>query len=319
MAKKVVLDVDTGCDDAIAILLALNSPELDVIAIGTTHGNVESDLGALNTLRVLERVGRGDIPVAVGAAAPLNQPLHTARWVHGEDGLGNLHLPLPAGEPTGEHAADQVVRLARRYPGEITLIAVGPFTNLALALAMEPRLPQLLHEVIIMGGSALAGGNLSAWGEANIAHDPEAAAAVFNAPWPMTMIGLDVTMQAWLTREMHAELGRCPAPAAQLAHQVLVHYLAFYDSVHARGACAQHDALAVAVAVDPTLVEAPLLPARVETRGEFTRGMTVVDRRGLVADRIPHLFPDRDSWHVRVALGLDAERFGRMLMERLMR
>lgn len=319
MPKKVVLDVDTGCDDAVALLLALNSPELEVIAIGTTHGNVEAELGALNTLRVLERVGRADIPVAVGAAAPLNQPLATARWVHGEDGLGNLNLPPPAGRPTGEHAADQVVRLARQYPGEITLIALGPLTNLALALASEPRLPELVREVIVMGGSAFYGGNLTAWAEANIGHDPEAAAAVFAAAWPVTMVGLDVTMRAWFTREMHAELGRCPRPAAQLAYQVLRHYLDFYDSFYGRGGCAQHDALAVAVAIDPTLVKAPLLPVHVETRGVHTRGMTVVDHRGHLADRAPFLFPDRDRWHVRVALEVDADRFLALLMERLMR
>ncbi|MFO7172134.1 MAG: nucleoside hydrolase [Bacillota bacterium] len=319
MPKKVILDVDTGCDDAVAILLALNSPELEVLAIGTTHGNVEAELAALNTLRVLEWVGRDDIPVAVGAAAPLCQPLRTARWVHGEDGLGNLHLPPPRRQPTGEHAADQIVRLARQHPGEVTLIATGPLTNLALALAKEPRLPELIREVILMGGSAFAGGNLSPWAEANIGHDPEAAAAVFAAPWPVTMVGLDVTMAALFTRAIHEELGRCPRPGAQLAYRVLAYYLDFYDRVYGRGGCAQHDALAVAVAIDPSLVEAPLLPVQVETRGEHTRGMTVVDRRALLADRVPELFPDRDRWHVRVALKVDGERFLSLLLERLTR
>lgn len=312
--RKVILDVDTGCDDTIAILLALQSPELDVIAIGTTHGNIESDLGAENTLRVLEWMGRQHIPVAIGAAEPLNQPLSTARFVHGEDGMGNLFLPPPQTRPTGEHAADQLVRLARQYPGEITLIAVGPLTNLALALAKEPGLPQLIKEVIIMGGSAKYGGNLSAWGEANIAHDPEAAAAVFNAPWPVTMIGLDVTMQAWFPRTLHDQLGQSDRPAAQLAYKVLKHYIGFYESVTGDSGCAQHDALAVAVAIDPTLVHAPLLPAWVETRGDHTRGMTVVDVR---AARMPNYFKDRSGWHVKVALEVDAERFMRLLMERL--
>lgn len=314
--RKVVIDCDTGCDDAVALLLAVQSPELEVLAVGCTHGNVEVELAAQNTLRVLEWVGRADIPVAAGAAAPLSQPLRTAKHVHGEDGLGNLFLPPPRSRLAGEHAAQQLVRLAREHPGEITVIALGPLTNLALALGLEPRLPSLVRDVIVMGGAAASGGNESPWGEANIAHDPEAAQAVFAAPWPVTMVGLDVTMKALLTRERYESLGRSPAAAARLAHRVLAHYLQFYRDALGKDACAQHDALAVAAAIDGSLLEAPALPVHVETAGRHTRGMTVVDLRPLT---YPRAFPDRDGWNVRVALDVDAGRFLDLLMERLTR
>ncbi|MBE3595752.1 MAG: nucleoside hydrolase [Hydrogenibacillus sp.] len=317
MPKKVILDVDTGIDDAVAILLAVHSPELEVLGIGTVHGNTTADVAAANTLRVLKAAGRLDIPVATGATRPLNQPLATSPLVHGEDGLGNLNLPHPQAAPSGEHAVDQIIRLAEAHPGEITLIATAPLTNLALALALEPRLSERIAEVVIMGGSAFYGGNLSAWAEANIGHDPEAAAAVFQAGWPVTMIGLDVTMQAWFTREMHAALGASPKPGAALAYEALRHYLDFYERFYGQGGCAQHDALAVAYAIDPSLVTTALLPVRIETRGEATRGMTVVDRRAFLADRAPFLFPDRNDWHTRVALAVDSERFLNLLMERL--
>lgn len=302
---KLIMDVDTGVDDAWALLLAARSPEVELLAAGCVAGNVEVDLATLNTLRVLERAGKGDVPVAAGAAAPLSKPLDTAKFVHGEDGLGNTFLPAPAGKPTGEHAADQLVRLARRYPGEIVLCAVGPLTNIALALQRAPELPRLLKRVVIMGGG-VGFGNVTPVAEANIHNDPEAAQQVFRAPWDLTMIGLDVTHAVTCSEEQVQELRRS-GPLGAFAAAIFGVYLDFMEQATGRRQSPMHDPLAVAVAIDPTLVEAPILPVEVETKGELTRGMTVVDRR----------VRPGTTGGVRVALRVDSERFMRFFFQRV--
>src|SRR5262245_53313506 len=176
---RILFDVDTGVDDALAILLGLGHPEVQVVGIGTVAGNVNVDLGTANSLKVLEVAGRTDVPVARGCERPLVEPYRDAAEVHGDDGLGNSGYPGASVQASGEHAVDQMIRVAHDNPGEVTLVAVGPLTNVAVALRREPRLPGLLRNVVVMGGAFTHAGNVNAAAEFNISVDPEAALAVF--------------------------------------------------------------------------------------------------------------------------------------------
>ncbi|MBA2579103.1 MAG: nucleoside hydrolase [Euzebyaceae bacterium] len=313
MTLPLLMDVDTGIDDALALLLAVRSPELRLVGAGAVAGNISVDLAARNTLRVLEVVGATDVLVAVGAAAPLLEERADAAWVHGSDGLGDSGQPHPAGKLSEESAVEQLLRLSHEHAGELVVVAVGPLTNIAMALRTDSTVVGRLARIVVMGGSARAGGNLAAWGEANIAHDPEAAAIVFEADVARTMIGLDVTMRSTLGEPDVQRLATSGDPAGTFAAQILPHYLAVYERWTGERRCPVHDALAVAVAAQPDLVAASELPVRVECAGRHTRGMTVVDLRGLLGGGALTVDGPRSA----VALDVDAERFLDLLLERL--
>jgi purine nucleosidase len=249
------------------------------------------------------------VPVAVGAARPMAQPVAYASEWHGGDGLGETHLPEPAGRPAEISAPDQIVRLARAHPGELTLLAIGPLTNLGIALLLEPALPGLLREVVVMGGAFDHPGNITSHAEANIWHDPEAAELVLGAGWPVTLVPLDVTHAtaldgAWLDR-----LAAAPGDVARFAARILEFYVtAYHRSLGVRGAVI-HDALAAMLALDPSLAEYAERPVRVELRGDRTRGATLWDRRRYGDEG------DRPS--VRVAVRVDADAFQRRLLASL--
>jgi purine nucleosidase len=298
---KLLFDVDTGVDDALALLLALGHPDAEIVGVGSVAGNVEVDKCTQNSLKVLELAGRGDIPVARGCDRPLVQPLHTAAFVHGSDGLGGSNLPPASLSPTGEHAVDQIIRLAAEQPGEITLLAVGPMTNVAVALMRRPDLPTLVKQVVIMGGAFAHPGNSSPTAEFNIWVDPEAAKMVFEAGFALTVVPLDATMTAMLEDEHLASLG--DGRKAAFARDLTNDYMALYARRRGRRAAAMHDPLATAIALDPTLMtDAPTLPVTVETAGQWTRGMTVADRRFGERDDAP---PGRAT----VCLAADVPRF----------
>jgi len=302
--------MDVGVDDAIAMLYLAGHPEaVRIEAVGSIHGNVESSLAAMNARRVLELCGLGEVPVAVGCWRPLAQPLATAGWVHGEDGLGNTNQPEPAVPPTGEHAVDQMIRMVHERPGELDILATGPLTNLGAALVMDPELPSLVRSVVLMGGAANGVGNASPTGEANIWHDPEAAELVFTAGWPVTMIGLDVTMATRLEEPEIDALARSDSPRAAFASKILAHYLGVYAAAFdGRRICPLHDPLAAGVLVDPTFITEPLMAEVHVSGGSATRGMTVVDQR-------PKFAADQDDATLtRVALGVDSRRFVTDLM-----
>lgn len=282
MPRPVLLDVDTGIDDALALMLAVRSEEIELVGVGTVAGNVDAMTAARNTLRVLEVAGAGHVPVAVGATAPLIEPFQDAAWVHGSDGMGNSSQPEPTALPSDETAVEQLLRLSHEHSSQLTVVAVGPLTNLALAIRGDPELPARLRRIVIMGGSARAGGNRSSWAEANMAQDPEAATVVFGADVPRTMVGLDVTMQVTIGQGDIAALAASGDPCGELAAQILPHYLDVYESWSGQRRCALHDPLAVAVAARPDLVVTRSLPVAVETVGRLTRGMTVVDLRALM-------------------------------------
>jgi purine nucleosidase len=278
MAKKVLIDTDPGVDDAMAIFLALRSPELEVIALTTVFGNAGVADTTLNALRLLELEGYGHIPVAKGADVPLVRPRgQLGTHVHGSDGLGGLNLAPPKGKPVDTPAAQFIVNTVMANPGEITLLPLGPLSNIGLALLLEPAIVQNVKEVIIMGGSAYDRGNASPVAEANIYNDPEAAALVFNAGWPLTMVGLDVTHRCVMTKSYLDELCLVNSPAAEMMGQILPCYQNFHDEFYGMGGSIHtHDPSAVAYAVDPSLFTARRMPVFIETEGRCA-GDTVPD------------------------------------------
>lgn len=308
----VVLDVDTGIDDALALLLVARSPELALLGVTTVAGNVEVPVAARNTLRTLEVAGAPEVPVAIGADRPLLEPAHDAMWIHGRDGLGDSDQPSPRGTPSDEHAVDQLLRLSHQHAGDLVVVALGPLTNLALALSRDPSLAARLRRIVLMGGSARVGGNRSTWAEANIASDPEAAAIVFAAPIPRTMVGLDVTQQVRLTDTDVATLAD-GGDVGRFAAQILPFYLDACERRSGERVASLHDPLAVAVALRPELVETRSLVVQIELRGAWTRGMTVVDLRASRADAPAGDGLERSD----VALEVDAEAARGLILGRL--
>lgn len=308
--KRLVMDVDTGIDDALALILALRAPEAEVLAIGTVVGNVGVERATENTLKVLDVVG-SRVPVAQGLAKPLLRPAHLAPQVHGNDGMGDVGIPAPSGAATGEHAVDQLIRLAHERPGEITLFACGPLCNIGAALIREPELPRLLKDVVIMGGAVGVPGNVTSMAEANIYNDPEAARLVLAADWPLTMVGLDVTMETFLRRPQRDALERSDSPVAMFVARIIAYYWDWYTREQGQEGCALHDPLALGIALDPSFVtRMARLDVTVETESELTLGMTVADRRTLLGPGYA-----RPQHPIDVPLAVDSARFVDRLMQ----
>lgn len=305
-------DCDTGIDDALTLGL-LVAEGADLKGIGSVSGNLAAAGGARNTLDLLALMGRTDIPVAVGAHDPIGGVFGGgAAFVHGDNGIGDVVLPR-VGEPVQESAAEMLVRLAREHAGALRVLAVGPLTNLALALELEPELPSLVADVVLMGGAAMAPGNVTAVAEANIINDPLAAQAVFAADWPVTMVGLDVTMEARFEETHRADLESGGASARALAAMLGV-YFQYYTPIFGRPSCALHDPLAAAIAlgtVVPTI--APLVPVEVDTTDGPGRGQTLVDLRSRFVG-----YPAQPGVRHTVALQVP-EGFGDELVEALLR
>ena len=319
--KKIILDTDPGTDDAMALMLALNSPELDVRAITVVPGNVTAQQGLENALRMASLANRCDIPVAAGAQHPLFQKLVTAEFWHGKNGLANIDLPPSKCKVDPLYAPDLIIELVRGAPHEITLVPIGPLTNIALAVERDPSIVPLVKEVILMGGS-IGGGNVNAAAEANIANDPEAAQIVFQAGWPVTMVGLDVANKTLLTKKHLDQLAQSHGPINDFIYKVasfLIDLSAKFDSP----GTAMYDPLAVGVAIDSTLVTAPAMHVDVETRGEFTRGETVANRQGYIERNVLHGDHyviegiDKVEPNAKVCTEVDANRFLEMFVSRI--
>lgn len=312
MPQPVLIDTDPGIDDALALLLAFRSPEWRVEAVTTVAGNVPVEVGTANVARILG-VARPSRPpvVGVGAAAPLSRPLVTATHFHGEDGLGGLAARRGADGrscfpevPLVRHpadAADLLVQAARRWRGELIVVTLGPLTNLALAVERDAEALRGVRAIVAMGGTVAESGNVTAAAEYNVFVDPEAAARVVAAGLPLTLVPLDVTHRVVWPATRVERLVRAPDPVARFAHALAQQGLGLARA-SGEGGITMHDPLAVGVALDPSLVEAPALPLAVETAGTLTRGATVVDRRRRPAERT--------GWgRCRVALRVDAGRF----------
>ncbi|HZQ08525.1 MAG TPA: nucleoside hydrolase [Anaerolineae bacterium] len=282
MPESILIDTDPGIDDSMAILFALKSPELEVLALTTIFGNHYVDITTRNALRLLELAGREDIPVARGASAPLIREYgEPPTFVHGEDGLGDAGL---AGEPESEaahtRAAQFIVEAVMSHPGQITLVPIGPLTNIAMALKLEPRIVKATKRVVLMGGTAFTPGNVSPVAEANIHNDPEAAALVFGAGWDVVMVGLDVTTQVVMTPAYLAEIAASQTPYAQLISRIIPHYQAFHAGEYQNdGALHTHDPSAIAYLLRPDLFTSIRRRVRVNTEG-YGAGQIIVDRVG---------------------------------------
>jgi inosine-uridine nucleoside N-ribohydrolase len=319
--RRIVLDTDPGTDDALALMLALNSPDLKVEAITVVPGNVTAEQGLDNALRMVSLANRCDIPVAGGARHPLNQKLVTAELWHGRNGLGNIELPAPKCKVDARFGPDLIVELVHKYPHQVTLVPVGPLTNIALAVSKDPAIASLVEGIVIMGGS-VSGGNTTGAAEANIYNDPEAAQIVFNAGWTVTMVGLDVGNKTLMTDREVQELASSPGTLSRFAAQVGKFMVENSRKYGFEGA-AMYDPLAVGVAIDPALVTTQLWRVDVETRGEFTRGETVANRGGYnehyvlngdhyTIDRLEKVKPN-----ARVCVEVQPQRFLSMFVDRV--
>ena len=299
MTIPILLDCDPGHDDAIALLLALASPEVELLGVSTVAGNQTVEKTTANAIRVLELAGRGDVPVAAGAGRPLVRNPFVAAYVHGESGLDGPDLPPPRGEPVAAHAVDF---LAERVAGR-TLVATGPLTNVALLLALHP---EAAPERIVLMGGAIAEGNVTPAAEFNIWADPEAAQRVFRSGLDVTMVGLDVTHQALVTPQ-HAEQLRASGRIGTVVADLLAFYDRFHREVYGFDGSPIHDAVALAYAFSPELLETRELNVEIDCESELCRGRTVVDlwRR---SGREPN---------AHVAVGIDPDGFIDLLLGRL--
>jgi inosine-uridine nucleoside N-ribohydrolase len=302
VSVKILIDCDPGHDDAIAILLALASPEVELIGVTTVAGNQTLDKTTRNALVTLEVGGRGDVSVAAGADRPLQRELRTAAHVHGESGLDGPELPKPSAQPVSAHAADF---LAKRIEPGVVLVPTGPLTNVALMLERHPDVRERLEHIVWMGG-AIREGNITPAAEFNAFVDPEAAAAVFASGIPITMIGLDVTHRALFTRA-HADRLRGTGRAGRFVAQLSDFFQRFHEDSYGFDGSPIHDAMAVAHVIDPTLVTTRHANVAVESSSEFCDGRTVVDLRG-VSGRQPN---------AEVGVDVDATRFLELLVSRI--
>jgi inosine-uridine nucleoside N-ribohydrolase len=327
--RKIIFDTDPGTDDAMALMLALNSPELDVRAITVVPGNTTAKQGLENALRMVSLADRCDIPVAGGAQHPLFQKLITAEFWHGKNGLANIELPPSKCKVDARFAPDLIIELIHASPHEITLVPVGPLTNIALAVEKDPSIVALVKEVILMGGS-IKGGNVNAAAEANIYNDPEAAQIVFQAGWPLTMVGLDVGDKTMLGHKQLDQLAATRGPMNDFIYKV-AKFLVALGEKFGDSATPMYDPLAVGVAIDSTLVTAPAMHVEVETRGEFTRGETVANRRNEIERNVLHRFPansgeadryiieglDKVEPNAKVCTEVQADRFLQLFVSRI--
>src|SRR6201988_2493482 len=323
--RKVIIDTDPGTDDAMAIMLALNSPEFDVPALTVVPGNVTAAQGLENALRMVSLANRCDIAVAGGAQHPLFQKLVTAEFWHGQNGLANVELPPSKCKKDPRWAPDLIIEMVPANPHGITLVPIGPLTNIALAIEKDPSIVPLVKEVIIMAGSITCG-NLYASSEASIVKDPEAAPIVFQAVWPLTRVGLDVGDKTLLTRKHIEALKKNPGPESDFIYKV-ADFLSGLSEKFGETRTPMYDPLAVGVAIDSALVKAPAMHVDVETRGEFTRGETVANRRGANERNVLHHFPDGDRYviegidkvepNAKVCTEVNAEKFLQMFVSRI--
>jgi len=303
--SEIILDCDPGHDDAIALLLALASPELQLLGVTTVSGNQTLEKTTANAIRVLDHVGRSEIPVAAGAPRPLVRERSVAANVHGETGLDGPDLPPPSRQPEAMHAIDWIASTLVTSPRPVTLVATGPLTNVALFLARYPELGTTLERIVLMGG-AIAVGNATPAAEFNIWADPEAARRVFESGLDLTMVGLDVTHEALMT-PVHAERLSGAGRAGKLVADLYSYYAQFHGREYGWDGAPVHDAVAMAHVIDGTLLTTRHCGVVVDTGPELSRGRTYVDLWGLAA------------WEptCHVAVGIDSERFLELLITRI--
>ncbi|CAN5241676.1 nucleoside hydrolase [soil metagenome] len=312
--RPLYFDCDTGIDDSLALAYLLASPEIELVGVGTVSGNIDAEQAAVNTLDLIALAGRTGVPVALGAHDHLARPYDGGvPHIHGRNGVGNIELPTSGTSTVAETAAEMIVRLSHEHAGELELVAVGPLTNLAIALALDPSIVERIRAVTIMGGAAYASGNISPVAEANIYNDAEAAALVLAARWPVVLVPLDVTIENTLEEEDRHALLDSGRPMAVALGEMLDLYFGFYVDFYGRRSCSLHDPLAAAIAVGGIVAtNAPAVSVVVDASTGPGRGQTICDLRD---QRLGAR--DQPGATVRVVLDTDVP-LAPHLMERLL-
>ncbi|KAJ6825034.1 putative uridine nucleosidase 2 [Iris pallida] len=314
--KKIIIDTDPGIDDAMAIFVALRSPEVEVIGLTTIFGNVYTTLATRNALHLLEVAERGDIPVAEGSHVTVMQgtKLRIADFVHGSDGLGNQNFPPPKGKPIDQSAAAFLVEQANLYPGKVTVVALGPLTNIALAVQMDPTFPEKIGQIVILGGAFSVNGNVNPAAEANIFGDPEAADIVFTCGADILAVGINVTHQVVLTDDDRDKLEKSEGKFARYLCKILELYFSYHSEAYSTKGVYLHDPTALLAAVNPSLLTYITGVVRVQTSG-ITRGLTLLDT---TKKRYGEITEWSNKPTVKVAVTVDAPAVVDLVMERLM-
>ncbi|WEV46947.1 nucleoside hydrolase [Bifidobacterium sp. ESL0690] len=311
MKKKIILDLDTGIDDTLAISYVLGSPEVELIGITSTFGNVLVDQGIRNDLAITDLLGHPEVPVYRGESHALKKDSfavsEVSAFIHGKNGIGDVEIPDSPRKAETESAADFIIDSVKKYGKDLTFVPTGAETNIATALKKAPEIKDEIGNIVIMGGALTVCGNVSPCAEANISQDPEACDMLFRSGAPVTMVGLDVTLQTLMTYKDSQKWREIGTPAAKFLADMVDFYIKAYETTSPNlNGCGLHDPLAAAVAIDPTLVTTLPINMKVDTEGEL-RGRTIGDN-----DRLND--PNKT---MKVAVGVDKERFLNEFMTRI--
>ncbi|MCS6840053.1 MAG: nucleoside hydrolase [Roseiflexus sp.] len=334
MTTRVILDTDPGIDDSLAILLAVASPEVELAGVTVTSGNCPLANGIRNARNVLALAGRPDIPACRGVALPLIRPLYTAPETHGESGIGFAQLPESPAPPSTEHGVDLIIREILARPGEVTLVAVAPLTNIAIALRKEPRIVDAVRQVIIMGGALRTDGNTTSLAEFNFFVDPHAAHIVLESGMPITLLPWDITQRIILTQADVERLSRIASPITRFIADATRFYIEFHLAAFGYAGCSINDPAALALAFMPDLARTEPMHVAVEYTSELTAGKSVISYIG-PATREPDAHDlagyDTARWpprwrrafrpapNVRAVVDFDTQRFISLFVERMER
>ena len=311
MPEKIILDMDPGIDDALAIMLALNSPEVEVLGITTVSGNVGIEKTTRNALRILHFIDKLDVPVYRGAYKPIINTPQEAEIVHGTDGLGDIDIPVPKKKEEAEHAVNYLMKQVREYPGEITIVATGPLTNIALAILLDKEFAGNVRRIVSMGGAfnvTLNGyGNDTPVAEFNIYTDPEAAKIVYGCGADIYAVGLDVTMKpgAVVTKDMRERIRREGGRRGKLFYEMTKRFSQYVDFL------GLHDPMALSYVIDDSLLQFRKYSVEVELHGSLSRGQTIADRR----EWLPEFLKGENN--INVAVDVDGKRFLDLMWKRV--
>ncbi|KAI5078621.1 hypothetical protein GOP47_0006292 [Adiantum capillus-veneris] len=317
MAKtKLIIDTDPGIDDAMAILMAFHSPEVEIIGLTTIFGNVPTSLATHNALHLLEVIGREDVPVAQGCTMSLkNVPkVRIADFVHGKDGLGNTNPSPPKRKALDLSAKEFLLKMINTFPGEVTVVALGPLTNIAMAIRADPMFAKNVKQIVVLGGAFFVNGNVNPASEANILGDPEAADIVFTSGADILVVGINITHQVVMTDDHLKQLGQSESAFAKYVYEISHFYFDYHHEAYDMKGVYLHDPTALAAAVDPLLFTFAEGVVRVQVDG-ISKGMTIFNNTGKRWGEVTE-WCNKPS--VKVAVTVDANQITDMLMERLL-
>lgn len=319
MPRKIIIDTDPGIDDSMAIFYALNSPEIELLGLTTIFGNASTEICTTNALRLLEIAGRSDIPVYRGAEKPISSELRgSPDFVHGPDGQGDSNLSPPKTSVQDETALEFLHKTIQDNPGEVTLVPIGPLTNIAELFIHDSSIDQDIKEIILMGGNAISEGNATPTAEANIINDPEAADIVFSANCEISMVGLDVTNKVFMSKEEINILCQFDDPRSEHLKKIIPFYYDFLSSFFGKEGMPTHDSSAITYLLDRSLFSTLNYPIKVETegvsRGKTWMGMGISRNEGGLSERLK---PWEGRKDVNVCVDVDAEKVISLILERL--